>query len=173
MFIKHKYHLLRRNACKGFSLLEVLITILVVSFGLLGMAALIVSGARSNNVAHYRSIASKQTEDITDRMRANLAGVLAGSYDSLSASIPGNIPDCKTATCTEAQIAVYDHAQWNTANSTLFPDGRGTVTGTLATGFEVNLMWTEKEMSSDDDTSSNCPGGTPSKTRCFYTRFTP
>jgi len=173
MLIKHKLYLLRKNAYKGFSLLEVLITILVVSFGLLGMAALIVSGARGNNVAHYRSIASKQTEDIADRMRANLAGILAGSYDSLSASIPGDIPDCKTATCTETQMATFDHAQWNTANSILLPDGKGTVTGTLATGFEVNMMWTEKEMSSDDDASSNCPSGTPSKTRCFYTRFTP
>jgi len=173
MLIKHKLYLLRKNAYKGFSLLEVLITILVVSFGLLGMAALIVSGARGNNVAHYRSIASKQTEDIADRMRANLAGILAGSYDSLSASIPGDIPDCKTATCTETQMATFDHAQWNTANSILLPDGKGTVTGTLATGFEVNMMWTEKEMSSDDDASSNCPGGTPSKTRCFYTRFMP
>ena len=44
---------------KGFSLLEVLITLLVVSFGLLGMAALIISGVRSNNIAHYGSIASK------------------------------------------------------------------------------------------------------------------
>ncbi len=173
MLIKHKLYLLRKNTYKGFSLLEVLITILVVSFGLLGMAALIVSGARGNNVAHYRSIAGKQTEDIADRMRANLAGVLAGSYDSLSASIPGDIPDCKTATCTETQMATFDHAQWNTTNSILLPDGKGTVTGTLATGFEVNLMWTEKEMSSDDDASSNCPSGTPSKTRCFYTRFTP
>lgn len=150
MFIKYKYHLLKRNACKGFSLLEVLITILVVSFGLLGMAALIVSGARSNNVAHYRSIASKQTEDIADRMRANLAGVLAGSYDSLSASIPGDIPDCQTATCTETQMATFDHAQWNTANSILLPDGKGTVTGTLATGFEVNMMWTVMKTTSAD-----------------------
>lgn len=173
MRIKNKYYSLKRNACKGFSLLEVLITILVVSFGLLGMAALIVSGARSNNVAHYRSIASKQTADIADRMRANLAGVLAGSYNSLAASVPADIPNCKTATCTEAQMATFDHAQWNTANATLLPDGKGTVTGTLATGFEVNMMWTEKEMSADDDANSNCPSGTPSKTRCFYTRFSP
>ncbi|MEQ1720476.1 MAG: type IV pilus modification protein PilV [Nitrosomonas sp.] len=172
MFINNKSYSRRSNSYKGFSLLEVLITILIVSFGLLGMAALIVSGARSNNVAHYRSIASKQTEDIADRMRANLAGVIAGSYDSLTATIPDS-PDCKTAICTETQIAVYDHAQWNRANSILLPDGKGTVIGSLAIGFEVNMMWTEKEMSDTDDANSNCPGGTPTKTRCFFARFTP
>ncbi|GKS68896.1 type IV pilus assembly protein PilV [Nitrosomonas sp. PY1] len=163
---------MRSSSYKGFSLLEVLITILIVSFGLLGMAALIVSGARSNNVAHYRSIASKQTEDIADRMRANLAGIISGSYDSLAATTP-NSSDCKAAVCTATQIAVYDHAQWNSANSILLPDGRGTVTGSLATGFEINLMWTEKEMSNTDDANSNCPSGTPAKTRCFFARFIP
>ena len=99
----------------GFSLLEVLITILIVSFGLLGMAALVVSGVRSNNVAYYRSVASKQTEDIADRMRANITGVTAAAYDALADNIPSNV-DCVANVCNETQIATYDHAQWNTAN---------------------------------------------------------
>ncbi|MGZ0020169.1 type IV pilus modification protein PilV [Nitrosomonas sp. wSCUT-2] len=154
----------------GFSLIEVLITILVVSFGLLGMAALILSGARSNNIAHYRSIASKQTEDIADRMRANLAGVTAGSYNALTATIPAS-DDCLTNTCNATQVAAYDHAQWNTANSRLLPGGMGTVNGNVAAGFLITLMWTEKEMNGEADPA--CPGGTPVNTRCFLTRFSP
>ncbi|WP_374563108.1 type IV pilus modification protein PilV [Nitrosomonas sp.] len=154
----------------GFSLIEVLITILIVSFGLLGMAALILSGARSNNIAHYRSIASKQTEDIADRMRANLAGVSAGAYNALTATIPAS-NDCLTNICNAAQVAAYDHAQWNTANSRLLPGGSGTVNGNVATGFEITLMWIEKEMNGQED--SACPGGTPVNTRCFLTRISP
>lgn len=154
----------------GFSLIEVLITILVVSFGLLGMAALILSGARSNNIAHYRSIASKQTEDIADRMRANLAGVTAGSYNALTATIPAS-DDCLTNTCNATQVAAYDHAQWNTANSGLLPGGMGTVNGNVAAGFLITLMWTEKEMNGEADPA--CPGGMPVNTRCFLTRFSP
>jgi len=155
---------------KGFSLLEVLITILVVSFGLLGMAALVVSGVRSNNIAHYRSVASKQTEDIADRMRANLVGASAGSYDALSATIPTS-NECVTNACSAAQIAVYDHAQWNTANSILLPGGVGTVSGNLAAGYLITLMWREKELGGEVD--PNCPGGVPTNTRCFLTRFVP
>lgn len=154
----------------GFSLIEVLITIMIVSFGLLGMAALIVSGARSNNIAHYRSIASKQTEDIADRMRANLAGVSAGAYNALAASIPSS-NDCVTNTCSATQLAAYDHAQWNTANSRLLPSGTGTVNGNVATGYVITLMWIEKEMNGQSD--SACPGATPVNTRCFLTRFSP
>lgn len=155
----------------GFSLIEVLITVLIVSFGLLGMAALVVSGARSNNVAYYRSVASKQTEDIADRMRANIAGVAAGAYDALSATIPGSA-DCVTNTCSPAQIATYDHALWNTANARLLPGGAGTVNGNLATGYTITLMWTEKEMADDPNPSPNCPGGN-ANTQCFVTRFAP
>jgi len=155
---------------KGFSMLEVLVTILVLSLGLLGMAALVTTGMRSNNVAQARSIATQQTLDIADRMRANLAGVRAGSYDALATGIPAS-NDCAAAECTAAQMATFDHAQWNTANSRFLPGGQGAVAGNLVGGFVVTLMWTEKEMGTATDPA--CPGGTPAATRCFLTRFSP
>lgn len=152
----------------GFSMLEVLVSILVLSFGLLGMAALVTTGMRSNNTAHYRSIATQQTLDIADRMRANLAGARAGNYDALTTVIPVS-GDCVAANCNAALMSIYDHAQWNTANSVLLPGGKGTVTGTLATGFLVTLIWVEKEMGGVADPT--CPVGTLVNTRCFLTRF--
>ncbi len=157
-----------RNA--GFSLLEVLVTILVLSFGLLGMASLILTGMRSNNIAHYRAIATQQTHDMADRMRANLVGVSAGHYDALVAGIPAS-NDCIATNCSAAQMAVYDHAQWNAANGILLPDGVGTVVGNLAGGFLVTVMWAEKEMNGVTDPA--CPGGTPADRRCFSSRFSP
>lgn len=155
---------------KGFSMLEVLVTILVLSLGLMGMAALVTTGMRSNNVAQFRSIATQQTLDIADRMRANLAGVRAGSYDDLAAEIPAS-NNCSAINCTAAQMAAYDHAQWNTANANSLPGGQGTVVGNLVNGFTITLMWTEKEMGANTDPV--CPGGTPAATRCFLTRFSP
>ncbi|MBS0424310.1 MAG: type IV pilus modification protein PilV [Proteobacteria bacterium] len=172
MRINRKSLVQRQIQASGFSLIEVLITILIVSFGLLSMAALVVSGARGNNVAYYRSIASKQTEDIADRMRANIAGVTAGAYDALSASIPSS-SDCVASVCNPTQIAAYDHAQWNTANARLLPGGVGTVNGSLAAGYLIILMWTEKEMNGDIDPNADpsCPVGV--NTRCFVTRIAP
>jgi len=140
-------------------MLEVLVTVLILSFGLLGMAALITTGMRSNHIAHYRSLSTQQTLNIADRMRANLAGVRAGAYDGLDATIPTD-PDCVTNNCSETEMATYDHFQWNTANAQLLPGGNGTVTGTLATGFVINLSWTEK-------------GAGGAVTKSFTTRFSP
>ncbi|MBY0474367.1 MAG: type IV pilus modification protein PilV [Nitrosomonas sp.] len=171
MRINRVFSIKKKIQNNGFSLIEVLITLLIVSFGLLGMAALVVSGARSNNVAYYRSVASKQTEDIADRMRANIAGVVAGAYDALSANIPSSA-DCVANTCSPTQIATFDHALWNTANARLLPGGVGIVNGNLAAGYSITLMWTEKEMADDPNPSPNCPGGT-ANTQCFVTRFAP
>lgn len=154
----------------GFSMLEVLITVLILSFGLLGMASMVTTGMKSNTTSHYRSVATQQTQDIADRMRANLTGVRSASYDALATSIPVS-SDCVAAGCDAAQMAVYDHAQWNTANSRLLPGGVGAVAGNLAGGFLITVMWTEKEMGGAFD--PGCPGGTPAGTRCFLTRFSP
>ncbi|SFL13766.1 type IV pilus assembly protein PilV [Nitrosomonas aestuarii] len=170
MFINNRLNLVGPNKQQGVSMLEVLVTILVLSFGLLGMAGLVTTGMKSNSTAHYRSIAVQQTHDIADRMRANLAGVRIGSYDALTTAIPAS-NDCVAAECDAAQVAAYDHAQWNTANSVLLPNGVGTVTGNLVNGFVIAVMWAEKEMGGGAD--PGCPGGTPAGTRCFLTRVSP
>jgi len=156
----------------GFSMIEILVTILVLSFGLLGMAALVTTGMRSNNVSHYRTIATQQTLDIVDRMRANLAGVRAGDYDILAPGIPAS-NGCIAIECDVAQMATFDHALWNGANAALLPGGNGTVVGNLVGGFSVALTWTEKEMNGAVDPNPDplCPG--TADTRCFVTRFSP
>ncbi|MDP3663431.1 MAG: type IV pilus modification protein PilV [Nitrosomonas sp.] len=154
----------------GFSMLEVLITVLILSFGLLGMASMVTTGMKSNNTSHYRSVATQQSQDIADRMRANLTGVRNGSYNNLATNIPTS-SDCAAAACDATQMAVYDHAQWNTANSRVLPGGLGTVAGNLAIGFLITVMWTEKEMGNTSD--PRCPVGTPVGTQCFLTQFSP
>jgi len=59
------------NKQRGFTLLEVLIALLVLSIGLLGLAALQTTGLRSNEMASMRTTATQLAYDISDRMRAN------------------------------------------------------------------------------------------------------
>lgn len=165
----------------GFTLLEVMVAIVVLSLGLLGLAGLQAASLRNNQTAYYRGIATQQAYDIADRLRANLAGVRAGNYNNLMAVIPTD-PACFLAGCTIANMAVTDHFQWNTTNAALLPNGVGTVICAdgpatagcaAATGnwvFNLNVMWTEKGMVGTDP---NCPVGAPVNTRCFVTRITP
>jgi type IV pilus assembly protein PilV len=56
---------------RGMTLIEVLVTLILISVGLLGVAALQLTSLRSNKDAYVRSQASALAGDILDRMRAN------------------------------------------------------------------------------------------------------
>lgn len=158
------------GAQRGFTLLEILVAIVVLSIGLLGLAGLQVVSLNNNQIAYYRAIASQQAYDIADRMRANLAGVSAGRYDALAASIPTD-PDCVTNVCSVANMAIADHSLWNAANARLLPAGVGTVqcfegltAGCTNAGpnwtFDLTVSWTEKNEAGN-------------ATQSFVTRFAP
>lgn len=110
----------------GFAMLEVLIAILVVSFGLLGLAGLQAVGLRNNHSAYMRSIATQEAYDIADRMRANKVGADAGNYHMTSTTTPTD-PNCITSGCTTANMAVYDAYEWKTNLASLLPGGVGVV----------------------------------------------
>src|ERR1700750_1982034 len=65
---------------RGMTLIEVLVTLVLISVGLLGVAALQLTSLRSNQEAFVRSQASALAGDILDRMRSNQAGTLNGDY---------------------------------------------------------------------------------------------
>jgi type IV pilus assembly protein PilV len=146
--------IIRKHA--GFTLLEVLVAIVVLSLGLLGLAGLQAASLRNNQTAYYRGIATQQAYDMADRIRANLAGVRAGGYSNLVEGLPGGSPDCFAAACSAANMAISDHRQWNTINAALLPNGNGSVrcedgaagAGCIAsTGswvFRVTVSWNER-----------------------------
>ena len=65
---------------RGFSLIEILITLVVLSTGLLGLAALHAEGLRSGRSACLRTKAVNLASDMADRMRSNRPAALAGNY---------------------------------------------------------------------------------------------
>lgn len=77
----HKHFLLVQSKSGGFSLLEVLISIVVLSVGLLGIAGLQLMSLKMNDSAYYRSQAVILAEDMLDRMRSNRVSAISGGYD--------------------------------------------------------------------------------------------
>lgn len=71
----------RRATQRGMTLVEVLVTLIVISVGLLGVAALQLTTLKSNQEAYIRSQASALSNFILDRMRANQSAFAAGEYD--------------------------------------------------------------------------------------------
>jgi len=86
----------------GFTLIEVLVTMLILAIGLLGIAALQLKGLQFNHDSALRSQISNLAYDIADRMR------LADSVDAtLPGSYVGNYATVVAAPCSVAQQAVY------------------------------------------------------------------
>ncbi len=73
---------------KGFTLVEVLVALLVLSIGLLAVASMQTNSLRSNYNALTRSKAVQGCEDILDRMRANRNAALASDYDIALTVVP-------------------------------------------------------------------------------------
>jgi type IV pilus assembly protein PilV len=129
----------------GVALLEALISAIIIAIGLLGLAALQVVTNRQSNHTNYAYLAALQIYDMADRMHANSVGVSTGSYNNLS-GIPSSAAICSgVVSCNPAQLAMYDSAQWNTANAALLPSGTGTVTGN-GSNFTVNMQWREPQI---------------------------
>lgn len=92
-------------------MIEVLITILIMSVGLLGLAAMQAEALKGGNDSILRSKAVVSVADISDRIRANIDG-LASYTRALSGSPVANPPDCVANQCTALQMATYDMSQW-------------------------------------------------------------
>jgi len=105
----------RPSRQSGTTLMEVLVSLLVLSFGMLGMAGVQGVSLRGNQAAYYRTMATTLSTDIVERMRANLSGVDDGSYDDVAGSATATC--FTTAGCTGAQMAAQDVLDW-TANVT-------------------------------------------------------
>jgi type IV pilus assembly protein PilV len=125
------------HAQGGMTLVEVLVTLILISVGLLGVAALQLSSLRSNKDAYVRSQASALAGDILDRMRANQ--YKANEY---VAALNG----------TGTGSAVNDVDTWQKAIDMALPgtdDIRGgsiAVSGNLQTGqvVTITIQWGER-----------------------------
>jgi type IV pilus assembly protein PilV len=99
---------------KGVSLLEVLISVLVLSVGLLGLGGLQLHSLKSSNDAHFRTVASFLASDLGDRIRINPEGVALAGYEiseSQSTSICENTTPklcTESNTCSVSELATFD-----------------------------------------------------------------
>ncbi|HYA36915.1 MAG TPA: type IV pilus modification protein PilV [Candidatus Methylomirabilis sp.] len=123
----------------GFTLVEVLVSLVVLAIGLLGLAMLQTTGLRYNTNSYSRTQATYLAYDLAERMRGNVPGFQAGDYDvtslgaangvvgssSYSCNLPSNSNcSCDTGTCTNAALAQYDLGQWYYSLDMLLPGAK-------------------------------------------------
>ena len=97
---------------KGVTLIEVLVAIVIMAFGLIGIAALQTTAIANNVVSGEYTQAALLAQNMAERMRANREGVLANSYLlAADPGVPASPPvNCATTLCTPANQALWDLA---------------------------------------------------------------
>jgi len=132
----------------GFTLLEVLIALLVLSIGLLGIGKLMMLSARANDSAYMRSQATALAYTILDAMRANRQAAIVQGYDAAMGVFPGPVVCTVPAPCNSGQQAQNDLNLWGTSLAAALPLGQGSV-ATLTAGANnvtatVTVQWADK-----------------------------
>ncbi|NQV86497.1 MAG: type IV pilus modification protein PilV [Woeseiaceae bacterium] len=128
----------------GFSLVEVLIALVVMSVGMLGIAGLYVQSLQAGRTSMFRHHAVTLAGDVADRIRANpIAGI--AYIDPVGAN---NNCVLGGADCTAVQMAANDIFLWKDQAQNSLPGGDVTIVLVPAAGFvpptyQITVSWTE------------------------------
>lgn len=174
---KPKYH----GYSGGASLIEVLVSIVIASIGLLALAGVNAASIRYTKMSQYRATASQLASDMGERMRANkgraeivaavgppavapeaATGFFAGNYDfttdfagqATKAILPTGNGLCDTvAECSEAQIAALDLAQWRILVRDQLPAGSVfLMRQTGQVAMDLWVVWRDPAVANVDET---------------------
>ncbi|EGG98963.1 Type IV fimbrial biogenesis protein PilV [gamma proteobacterium IMCC2047] len=126
-----------KKSQQGITLIEVLVALLVLSIGLVGLAALQLNSLRFNHSAFLRTQSTVLAYDIIDSMRVNRDKARDGVY---------NVSTGSCTTCSTNALANTDLVRWKASLAASLPAGDGSVS-TLATGatrvVQVTVQWAE------------------------------
>ncbi len=126
----------------GFSLVEVLIALIILSVGMLGIAGLYVQSMQEGRTSMWRHHAVTLAGDIADRIRANpTAGVLyAATVGGDNNCVAGGVD------CTPGQMAAHDIDLWKTQALETLPSGAVTVIFDNTVNpptYDIRVSWVE------------------------------
>ena len=156
------------RSMRGFSMIEVLVSLVIISVGLLGIAKIQLLAYSETNTASLRSIAAIEAASMASSMRANRTYWATGASlnpANLTFNITGPTvtssdpamppsPDCAVpgTPCTTTDMAAYDVMQWATAlNSVLGASAAPTAvidcpTTITPINCTISVTWTERMM---------------------------
>ncbi len=155
---------------QGFTIVEALITFLILSVGLLGMAGLQTKSIQMDQNSYQRSQAAMLAQDINDRMRSNVEATRDGSYAIGYGDAAASSTDCVHASCDGAQLTEFDLAQWKQSLASLLPSGDGKIeaavsaTSAPAMDVTITIYWDEYRSGA---TGTNCPPQSKADLSCF------
>ena len=148
------------NRQKGVSLIESMIALVVISVGLLGIAALQVTSMKQSNSALHHSQAVWIGFNIAERIRSNFGQFV--NYGGIDTNT-GYSQDCIWAECSPTEMITSDAADWADEVKSL-PSGRGDIVSLFGDNqLRIRVMW------DDGDPGAGCGDSPPpdAKLTCY------
>lgn len=131
----------------GFTLLEVLVALFVLSLGLLGLAGLQTLGIKFNQQSYQRTQAVILAYDMFDRMRANPVGKAAGLYDDVPYTDEPSDPACESKGCSVTERREADVHQWKQSVKQTLSEGKAKIeTNTTTSVRTITIEWKENDL---------------------------
>jgi len=155
----------------GFTLIEVLVSVLILLVGMLGVVGMQMLSLQANQGAYFRSQAVYIGAEILDAMRANptAAASYVGVYPEDgggTSTVPAD-QNCDDADgCAPNEAALQDLREWNAHFADVFgvgagnfrpsiPNGQATITDDGAGQFTVQVAWVERQFDNTDATDGS------------------
>ncbi len=139
MPLRKQEYLIKRVG--GFTLVEVLIALIILSVGMLGIAGLYVHSMQAGRTSLFRHHAVTLAGDVADRIRANPRAAIAYSQAGANHNcVNGGID------CTPAQMAAHDIFLWDQQADDTLPNGTVTVVfdnAVLPPTYQITIAWDE------------------------------
>jgi len=130
---------------RGFTLLEVLVTLFVIAIALLGTAGLQSYAMKVHQGGQLRTQAVVLGSDMLERIEANNEAAKVGAY--VADPLPSAFPvDCFGTSCTTAALATYDLVQFKTKLEAALPNATATIvrTGAGPWTYTLQINWEER-----------------------------
>ena len=173
---------------RGFSLIEVMVAVLIISIGLLGIAKMQALSLSNTGNSRLRALAAVEAGSIASAIQADRGywSTVPVVGTDLTASITGaavttssdatltTTQACTglTANCTVAQMAAYDLQTWATALSTVIPNETVNIdcalpSVTVTVTCTVTIKWTENLVNSNSAQTVNATTQTTLQTPTY------
>ncbi|MGS2723767.1 type IV pilus modification protein PilV [Porticoccus sp. GXU_MW_L64] len=150
--------------CRGATMIEALIALIVLAIGLLGVLGMQAEGSKANQRGMFATQAAFLAQSMADRIRINDAPVAAtgtssGRYDGTDTGGNPTSPaysggtDCASSACGSPALLVFDQSQWERELETQIPSGQGAIAWDNATQtYTVSVIW---QVRTDNDGDGN------------------
>ncbi|WP_133406229.1 type IV pilus modification protein PilV [Parashewanella tropica] len=168
-----------QNNEKGLSLIEVLVSLVILVIGLIGVFNLHLISKQGSFESFQQTQASYLAHDIINRMKANSSQLPSyeGEYSSMPTSTPNNLCNDVSDPCTAVEMRMANLYQWQKALTGQYEIDDKTPIGGLDEPtacitvkdekVEVKITWKAiRETTDAKDANEKC--GTASKKRRFY-----